>query len=96
MCFFYNSKKNYTRINHFFYQIYFQYKNAKSAEVKFKFTFTETRKISTIPLFTLAPKGTPVKIPGMKIRYFYGYEILYFISRFEVYKKNKTKNGKSS
>ena len=28
MCFFYNSKKNYTRINHFFYQIYFQYKNA--------------------------------------------------------------------
>ncbi len=76
MCFFYNSKKNYTRINHFFYQIYFQYKNAKSAEVKFKFTFTETRKISTIPLFTFALRGTPVKIPGLKIRYFYGLFII--------------------
>ena len=82
MCFFYNSKKNYTRINHFFYQIYFQYKNAKSAEVKFKFTFTETRKISTIPLFTLAPNGTPVKIPGLKIRYFYGLQNPFFFLMF--------------
>ena len=82
MCFFYNSKKNYTRINHFFYQIYFQYKNAKSAEVNFNFFFTDSRKIHTIPLFILAPEGTPVKIPGSKIRYFYGLFITFFFIMF--------------
>lgn len=82
MFFFITVKKITLELIIFFYQIYFQYKNAKSAEVKFKFTFTETRKISTIPLFTLAPEGTPVKIPGSKIRYFYGLFITFFFIMF--------------
>jgi hypothetical protein len=47
----------------------------KSAEVNLILPFTVFRKIYQNPLFTLAPEGTPVKIPGLKIRYFYGYEI---------------------
>ena len=45
----------------------------------------EIRKVLLIPLFTLAPEGTPVKIPGLKIRYFYGLYGYFFLVMFGNY-----------